>query len=125
MSIKRGKIFSYLAIARAKRRAKSQRANTRSESRSSLARNADASMPRKAIFLRSNATRKEIAMSESLNDPREIDAAWNRHFNAMLISGGAQPAEAVESMLRIAALIAESVWGPQKTAATMVLAAMF
>ena len=82
-------------------------------------------MPRKAIFLRSNATRKEIAMAESLNDPREIDAAWNLHFNEMLTSGAAQPVEAVESMLRIAALIAESVWGPQKTAATMVLAAMF
>jgi hypothetical protein len=64
-------------------------------------------------------------MVESLNDPREIDAAWNRHFNEMLTSGAAQPAEAVESMMRVAALVAESVWGPQKTAATMVLAAMF
>ena len=66
-------------------------------------------------------------MSESFNDPRDrdLDAAWNSHFNAMLTSGAAQPVEAVESMLRIAALIAESVLGPQKTAATMVLAAMF
>ena len=64
-------------------------------------------------------------MAESLNDPREIDAAWNRHFNEMLKTGAAQPVEAVESMMRVAALVAESVWGPQKTAATMVLAAMF
>ena len=64
-------------------------------------------------------------MAEILNDPREIDAAWNRHFNEMLTSGAAQPVEAVQSMLRIAALIAESVSGPQKTAATLVLAAMF
>jgi hypothetical protein len=64
-------------------------------------------------------------MSESLNDPSEIDAAWTLYFNEMLVSGIAQPAEAVESMMRIAALIGESVWGPQKTAATMVLAAMF
>jgi hypothetical protein len=64
-------------------------------------------------------------MPKILNDPRDLDAAWNSHFNAMLIDGAAQPVEAVESMLRIAALIAESVLGPQKTAATMVLAAMF
>jgi hypothetical protein len=64
-------------------------------------------------------------MAENLNYPREIDAAWTRHFNEMLTTGAAQPAEAVESMMRIAALIGESVWGPQKTAATMVLAAMF
>jgi len=72
-----------------------------------------------------SSTRKEFKMAESLNDPRDIDAAWNRHFNEMLTSGGAQPVEAVESMLRIAALIAESVSGPQKTAATLVLAAIF
>ena len=82
-------------------------------------------MPRKAIFLRSNATRKEIAMTESLNKPREIDIAWNQHFNDMLTSGAAQPAELAESMLRIASLIAESIDGPRKTAATLVLAAMF
>ena len=65
-------------------------------------------------------------MSESnLNNAREIDAAWNQHFNNMLISGGAHPAEAAESMLRIATLIAESMLGPRKTAATLVLAAMF
>ena len=64
-------------------------------------------------------------MTESLNDPREIDAAWNQHFNNMLISGGAQPAEAAESMLRIATLIAENLLGPRKTAGTLLLAAMF
>jgi hypothetical protein len=72
-----------------------------------------------------NTTGKEINMAEILNDPREIDAAWNRHFNEMLKSGAAQPVEAAESMLRIAALIAESVSGPRQTAATLVLAAMF
>jgi hypothetical protein len=64
-------------------------------------------------------------MSESLNDLREIDAAWSRHFTEMLASGAAQPAEAVESMLRIAELIAESINGPRETAARLVLAAMF
>lgn len=72
-----------------------------------------------------NATRKEIAMTESLNNPREIDIAWNQHFNDMLTSGAAQPAEAAESMLRIATLIAESVSGPRQTAATLLCAAMF
>ena len=64
-------------------------------------------------------------MTESLNNPREIDIAWNQHFNDMLTSGAAQPAEAAESMLRIASLIAESVSGPRQTAATLVAAAMF
>jgi hypothetical protein len=64
-------------------------------------------------------------MAESLNTPREIDIAWNQRFNDMLTSGAAQPAELAESMLRIASLIAESIDGPQKTAATLVLAAMF
>jgi hypothetical protein len=64
-------------------------------------------------------------MTESLNNPREIDIAWNQHFNDMLTSGAAQPAEAAESMLRIATLISESVSGPRQTAATLVLAAMF
>jgi hypothetical protein len=59
------------------------------------------------------------------NDSKEIDAAWNRHFNEMLTSGVAQPAEAAESMLRIAELISESIMGPRKTAASLVLAAMF
>ena len=64
-------------------------------------------------------------MTESLNNAREIDIAWNQHFNNMLTSGAAQPAELAESMLRIASLIAESIDGPRKTAATLVLAAMF
>ena len=64
-------------------------------------------------------------MTESLNNPREIDIAWNQRFNDLLISGAAQPAELAESMLRIASLIAESIDGPRKTAATLVLAAMF
>jgi hypothetical protein len=64
-------------------------------------------------------------MTESLKNPSQIDAAWNRHFNDMLTSGAAQPAEAAESMLRIAELIAESIKGPRETAATLVLAAMF
>jgi hypothetical protein len=70
-------------------------------------------------------TEKEIAMTESLKNPREIDIAWNQHFNDMLTSGAAQPAEAAESMLRIASLIAESVSGPRQTAATLVASAMF
>jgi copper homeostasis protein CutC len=64
-------------------------------------------------------------MADSLNDLREIDAAWSRHFNEMLTSGAAQPAEAVESMLRIAELIAESINGPRDTAARLVAAALF
>ena len=64
-------------------------------------------------------------MTESLNNPREIDIAWNQHFNNMLTSGAAQPAELAESMLRIASLIAESIDGPRKTAATLVLSAMY
>ena len=64
-------------------------------------------------------------MAESLNDPREIDAAWNRHFNEMITTGAAQPAEAAESMLRVAELIAESINGPRQTAATLVAGAMF
>ena len=64
-------------------------------------------------------------MTESLNNPREIDIAWNQHFNDMLTSGAAQPAEAAESMLRIAELIAESINGPRQTAATLVAGAMF
>jgi hypothetical protein len=43
----------------------------------------------------------------------------------MLTSGAAQPAEAAESMLRIAELIAESINGPRQTAASLILAAMF
>ena len=64
-------------------------------------------------------------MTERLKDLSQIDAEWNRHFNEMLISGAAQPAEAAESMLRIAELISENIMGPRKTAASLVLAAMF
>lgn len=57
-------------------------------------------------------------------DPQTLDADWMRHFKKMLKSG-VDPVEAAESMLRIAALVAESVSGPQKTAAALVLAAMY
>jgi hypothetical protein len=64
-------------------------------------------------------------VSEILNEPRKIDTAWKQHFENMLNDGTAAPEEAAESMLRIASLIAEGILGPRKTAATMVLAALY
>jgi hypothetical protein len=62
-------------------------------------------------------------MADALSDPN-LDAEWMRHFEDM-IKSGTEPAEAAESMLRIAALTAENVMGPRKTAATLTAAAMF
>jgi hypothetical protein len=66
---------------------------------------------------------KEIDMANTLSDPK-LDAEWTRHFEDM-IKSGTEPAAAAESMLRIAALTAENVMGPRKTAAALTAAAMF
>jgi len=64
-------------------------------------------------------------VSKILSDPRKIEADWKQHFDDMIDSGTTVPAEAAESMLRIAALIVEEMFGPRKTAAILTLAAMF